>query len=353
VGPPVPLSSEKESTVPLVVDGGAAKALEGILSRVSDVNGQGAPTVIGDPSEQFERPSLVGALREHTWQTNPLVQEPKRRQDPAWRLPLLTLLVVGLLGGAMWLYRHRPLVMETWSRFRTGTLAVVSVESDPPGATVTLDGKPVSGVTPTRLPTVPEGKYILALSKPGYQEAKFEVWIPRAGNVQWPPFKLTASAAQAGVVTFTLRSEPTGAQVEVNGQVHGKTPVALELPPNTSVKLRVSYPGYVDIERELRLSEEPFQAEVLTLEKVEAPPPPPTVQTAPPEPKPVVGTVRFAVTPWADVTCGKFRFGSTPFEDKHLPPGIYDCVFRNPEFGAKSERVEVRANVTSRVTVRF
>jgi len=346
---------EKERTVPLPADGGAARALQGILSRVSDVQSQsqGAPTVVGDPSERFERPSGLHPEPENSWQTSPLAQS-RVKQAPAWRMPMVTLVVLAMAAGVMWLYRHPEAWRPLTTRFQKKAEAVVTVQTDPAGATVVFAGKPVDGVTPVRLPSTPHGKYPLVLSRTGYLSKSLEVEIPEAGQVVLPPVTLAPEPSQPAVVTFTLRSEPTGAEVEVNGQVRGKTPLALEVPPRTNVKVRLSAPGFEDLERELQLTDEPFQGEVLTLDKREERP---VVVTKTPEPvsepKPPVGTVRFAVTPWAIVSCGRFNFGSTPFPDKQLPPGTYDCVFRNPEFGAKSERIEVRANETRKVTVRF
>ena len=74
------------------------------------------------------------------------------------------------------------------------------------------------------------------------------------------------------------------------------------------------------------------------------------------EPPRGVGTVRFVVTPvgaWANVSCGSYNFGATPFPDKQLPSGVYDCTFSNPELGTRREKVEVRANDLSKVTVKF
>jgi hypothetical protein len=66
------------------------------------------------------------------------------------------------------------------------------------------------------------------------------------------------------------------------------------------------------------------------------------------------GTVRFVVSPWANVSCGGWLVGQTPFEERRLPAGTYECEVSNPELGA-TERVhlEVRANRRSVVRVRL
>jgi serine/threonine-protein kinase len=65
------------------------------------------------------------------------------------------------------------------------------------------------------------------------------------------------------------------------------------------------------------------------------------------------GTVRFAVTPWAEVSCGGRNLGTTPLPDVALHVGVYECKFSNPEFGLRTQRVEVKANSHTRVVVKF
>jgi serine/threonine-protein kinase len=65
------------------------------------------------------------------------------------------------------------------------------------------------------------------------------------------------------------------------------------------------------------------------------------------------GTVRFAVTPWAEVSCGGRNLGTTPLRDVSLTVGEYECKFSNPEFGTRTQRVEVKANSHTKVVVKF
>jgi len=65
------------------------------------------------------------------------------------------------------------------------------------------------------------------------------------------------------------------------------------------------------------------------------------------------GAVRFAVTPWAEVSCGGRNLGSTPLPDVHFAAGVYECRFSNPELGTRTQRVEVKANSHTRVVVKF
>jgi serine/threonine-protein kinase len=77
-----------------------------------------------------------------------------------------------------------------------------------------------------------------------------------------------------------------------------------------------------------------------------------------PEPRPAPDArkalVRFAVTPWAEVSCGGRTLGTTPFPDVSLPVGVYECRFHNPELArTKTQRVEVKASGPNTVVVKF
>jgi len=78
----------------------------------------------------------------------------------------------------------------------------------------------------------------------------------------------------------------------------------------------------------------------------------PGVGRAPPAPR-AIGTVRFAVTPWAHVRCGEYDFGATPFPDQEMSVGSYDCTFRNPDLGTKFQKLEVVQNKVAVVSVKF
>jgi hypothetical protein len=79
---------------------------------------------------------------------------------------------------------------------RTGTTSEGSllIVSKPPGASVTLDGKPV-GKTPLTLPTVTAGSHAIKLELAGYN-----VW----------PSAIQVSAGQQSRVTASLERRPGG-----------------------------------------------------------------------------------------------------------------------------------------------
>jgi eukaryotic-like serine/threonine-protein kinase len=368
MAPPAPngFGSEKDLTLPMTTHG-AAKALQGILSRVSDASslgGSGA-THVSDPSSKLDPVSATERRPgESSWRTRPLGGTPGQMRRRSWKWPVAIAMLLLLAGGVSAYVVYPRLVGMLQEQAGRATVRVLT---EPEGATVVFNGKIVSQPSPCTLPPVPPGTYALLVGKNGFKDHRSMVEVPVTGERVLPTIRLEPFAAPAPEspkqVTLTLRSEPTGADVLVSGTLRGKTPLAMELPAGGEISFRLQYEGHQSVERELRLTEEAFQTELVTLEKTqvaskEPASPPSGAQRLKPLPVSILpvqpmGMVRFAVTPWAEVTCGSHRLGSTPFEDRRLPAGVYECVFRNPQLGVRTERVEIKPDETSRVTVNF
>ncbi len=253
------------------------------------------------------------------------------------------------------------LAVSAWVVISSNQLAEVVIASEPSNATVKFDNKVLANcVTPCTLPEVPAGAYPLVLSRAGYQDLKTRVDIPAKGRVRLPAYALVpeskddpvaVAGPDAGAVAsvkFVVRSSPDGAQVLVDGKARGVTPATLDLPPGTVIGLGLKLSGYRDFNDSFQVSgdgERTIGLEKRETNVVQQPPPPP--------PKREFGMVRFIVKPWASVQCGAFKLGDTPFADKQLPAGAYDCTFSNPEFPDKKQAVVVKPNETVRVSVNF
>ncbi len=259
---------------------------------------------------------------------------------------------------------------------------VLRIESEPPGAAVTFNGAPLDGVTPLSLPKSPAGTYSLVLSKEGFADLRTAVQVPAGGEQALAAFTLSAlaapptrpspiEAAAPSTVQVSVRSEPAGAAVFVDGVEQAKTPATLSFEAGRPATLRLEQAGYKSLVRTVTPTADGPPELSLSLEKVRERPRagrlrPDGLKADPygaraTEDKLVRreagkdrGFLRVVVTPYADVQCGPYRLGQTPFEDKVLPAGEYDCRFTNSELGkSRTEHVVVRANETSRVTVRF
>ena len=279
------------------------------------------------------------------------------KKGPSPRIPLVPIaavVAVLVLGGGTYfaLRSRKPALSE----------ATVRVESDPPGATVLFNGRPLAEPTPSVLPRSPAGQFSLVVGKLGYMDLHATVTIPDTGQITLklpplerdrnqaagPPSAAPGSLADGGAepaevakVELTLRSEPSGAAIWLDGQASGRTPRAFLVPASTEVSVRLEYPGYATLSEQIRVGPGPSQEELLRLDRLD------------PSSKGQKGKVRFAVTPWAKVSCGPYDLGPTPLPEKELPVGVYQCRFTHPEHGTKVERVEIKAGSPAKVSVKF
>lgn len=123
-------------------------------------------------------------------------------------------------------------------RFATGTAAGATtgglrVESHPPLASVTVDGKP-AGNTPVVL-QLPVGRHQLELALGGRRRV-VTVGV-EAGTTVSQYLELPPAAAGAGQIN--VRSEPPGAKVLVDGEPRGVTPIAVTGLPLGQHEVRV------------------------------------------------------------------------------------------------------------------
>jgi TonB family protein len=120
-------------------------------------------------------------------------------------------------------------------------LGAVHVESQPPGAMVTVDNRP-RGVTPLDLPDLALGHHDLKVELKGYTPATQAVELgadtPRA------ELKLTLARVAPAIGVADILSTPLGATVKVDGAVVGRTPlVEFKLKPGPH-QVEVSKDGY-------------------------------------------------------------------------------------------------------------
>ncbi|QRN94007.1 protein kinase [Archangium violaceum] len=173
----------------------------------------------------------------------------------------------------------------------------------------------------------------------------------------------TPKPAVAASVKLTLRTKPEQVALTVDGKPLEKGQGVVSAMPGQELNLLAEAPRHRPLSRTVRVGEGPTQEVVLELEPLaESPreehkPEPARAAVAaverPSSQETRRGSVRFAVTPWAEVACGGRNLGTTPLPDVQLPAGVYECKFSNPEMGTRTQRVEVKANTHTRVLVKF
>nr|WP_275583592.1 serine/threonine-protein kinase [Archangium primigenium] len=241
---------------------------------------------------------------------------------PSNRRPLIIVGVLVLLGGVLgglWATRSVP---EPPVTITAGPKPMVPTPVEPEPAT------PEPAPTPTPVPTPPPTEAVVRKDPPAP--------VP---------------------VQVTLTARPLQASLSVDGQSPARSPLVMSALPGQELTVRVEAPRHRSLTRKIVVGQGPTQEEALELEALPTQKEPRAeVRPQPPPPAPVEtrkGTVRFAVTPWADVSCGGRNLGSTPLPDVSLVAGVYECRFSNPEKGTRTQRVEVKPNSHTRVVVKF
>lgn len=115
--------------------------------------------------------------------------------------------------------------------------ADVTVSSQPAGAQILVDGEP-AGQTPATVEIL-QGEHTLALTLGGYADWDSELSLTAGEALSLDPITLTPAA---GVVSLT--SQPSGANVNLDGEFAGQTPLELEISPDRSHRLTLSRAGY-------------------------------------------------------------------------------------------------------------
>ena len=120
---------------------------------------------------------------------------------------------------------------------------VLRVQTEPPGASITVDGD-FRGGAPATVEVSPDRSHRVVVSRAGYESQERTVTLGRGAeqslNIRLKP----------RLGTVRVMSRPAGAEVRVDGQAAGRTPLELQL-PSTGHELEFSLEGYVSQSREV------------------------------------------------------------------------------------------------------
>lgn len=321
---------------------------------------------------------------------------PAFRPAQPWRLPWTgILLLLALAAGSVWGYR------TLWSPASTdGSLRI---ESDPPGASVEIDGS-LRGLTPYSV-TLPAGEYAVAVTHDGRTQtiaAAVERGVQRVHHVSVPV--TSASLLPAGPDRGRLQviSDPPGATVRVDGVARGMAPLSVDdlqpgehqvvvehlgrtqrrsvvvepgataslvvsaqpagiqsgwLSPQSTTPLQIYERGQLigttDTERILLPAGThtlEFVADALGFRARRTV----TIAAGRTTTAPVTlpqATLNINAVPWAEVWIDGRRVGETPIANLLQTIGTHAVTFRHPEFGEKQATVTVSLQEPARVAV--
>src|SRR5262249_6522497 len=146
-----------------------------------------------------------------------------------------------------------------YPRLKAPARGAVAVQTDPPGATVEVDGLP-RGTTDDRALVVGDlvagEKYKVVARKTGYEPT-----VERGSRRAQPAPGLRQRRPLAA--TLVLVTNPPGANIIVDGKEAGPSPLTLaDLKPGSEHAVRVEKNGYNDLEQKVTVPEPGTRAEV-------------------------------------------------------------------------------------------
>jgi hypothetical protein len=164
----------------------------------------------------------------------PALDELEHATRPAWKNPWLIAAFVALLFGVGWVVGHSqtpdndihatPMSRMLRAVGLSGARFSASVDSDPPGAIISVDGKEVGRRTPATIELVP-GVHKITLSMPDLGHVDVEVKGSRGQ-------KLKVNESLHGSLEVTALDKSVPVKVSLDGQAMGFLPLSVgQLPP--------------------------------------------------------------------------------------------------------------------------
>jgi hypothetical protein len=207
----------------------------------------------------------------------------------------------------------------------TGSLLI---QSDPPGARVSVDGV-VHGVAPVSVADLTPGDHEVVLQADGGSPVKQHVVI------------------QAGVTSSVLAPVATASAGPLSGWLSVRSPVSIEIREGGRLL------GTTDTDRimmtagrhELELVNETLGYRANRVVQI----PPGKVAGLGVEMPP--GSININAAPWAEVWIDGKRAGETPIGNLPISIGPHEIVFRHPQLGEKRQAVSVTLTAPVRLSV--
>jgi hypothetical protein len=269
-------------------------------------------------------------------QRGPMFQTEERSGFP-WKLAIALLVLVGIAIGAGRYYMlssaeeaedaaptaaatstppPEPVVVPIQTE--TGQ---ITVETQPAGARVLLDGKAV-GQSPVTLTAVPVGRHTVTLVGSSGEVTR----VVKVANGKTSA--VDVSIFSGWVAVFA----PVVLDVSVDGRSIGNTEQnRLMLPAGrhelTLTNRELGYKGVQQVEVE------PGEVRSVTI-----------------DPR---GPASFNAVPWAEVWLDGQKLGDTPLANVRVPIGVREFVFKNPQYGERKVTATIRADQPAAIGVDF
>jgi len=241
-------------------------------------------------------------------------------------------------------------------RARAEGVAVLEVSTTPPGASVLVDGRSVSGVTPVTVPGLAPGvEHTVVVRHPEMVDETF-TFVAAAGRVESRALPLRERPLGANEAFLAIVTEPATARVRVGDrELTGASPHRVRVTTGQPVVVVATAPGHVNETRTLR----PTGGQTLTVPTLHLSRDRRTTAAPVPTPGPAAvvdrtpGRLTVGSNPWCNVTIDGTGRGQTPVVNLSLPPGRHTIVCTNPERGTQTRTVELGPGQSLRVPINF
>jgi hypothetical protein len=167
----------------------------------------------------------------HAW---PMLEDEEPHARPFWKNPWIIGAMVAVFGGVGWIVGHSqapdndihstPVSRALRTVGLGGARFTTVIETDPPGAFIAVDGKPISRRTPSTIELVP-GQHTVTLSMPDLGEVE----VPIKGS---PGQSVKVTEALHGSLDVSALDSSLPVKMSLDGEPKGFLPVRVDsLPP--------------------------------------------------------------------------------------------------------------------------
>ncbi len=188
------------------------------------------------------------------------------------------------------------------------------VNSDPAGAAISCDGRPAAQPAPTTLLNLATGDHLIVARLAGYRESRATINIQPGARAS-----LELQLEPLGGLVL-IKSQPAGAEVEINGVHRGQTPLFIPDFPLGQRQIKLSAPDHLPKTLELTLTDRTPQEIAVSLLSDSAQL---TFSSQPPGAQVMVNGTIIGKTPcgMSRLAAGKHRVeislpGHTPYQDE-------------------------------------
>ncbi len=271
---------------------------------------------------------IAAEIRTATSPATVAVAPTPRRWNAGWAVAAV--LAVVALGEAILLARTE--LAHTTPAVAPAPPVPITIDSQQPGDQVIVDGRDV-GITPMTLALRSDMRSIRVRTRPSAEIA--------AAEPVSTPDRPADTAASVALNQAAARERRGGLRVS--------SPIELQVLEGDRV-LGSSTDGPVVAtagKHELDFVNTEFGYQSRQIVEIKA------GQIVPMKISPPDGRVSINAVPWAQVSIDGNSVGETPLGNIALPVGEHQIVFRHPQLGERTQKVVVKANAATRVSVAF